>query len=409
MLSAGTACKVMTPDEVRALLEPAPPVAPHQAKRAADLTVEYDPDGNPAAVGSTWLGEKPPARGEWDNHVRSLGLDLPDGYHARLVEAKHDPAAWHRDQQGQDAVTRPVWRLRFAIEARMSTLTADDLNEHLKPSKRAPVASPIDPVGFVVAIGDTQLGKPDGDGSAGTVQRVTDSTIAAVARVKELRRIGRPVGPILLAWLGDCVENFSSQGGSNVVRTDLTLTEMVRVYRRLLLMQVKALAPLTDNLTVTSIPGNHDEALRINNRMATRFDDSWAVEGASTVADHVADTGGYGHVRFVLPGRDELTTTIEHAGTIIGCAHGHQMRAGKAMDWWAGQSHGMQPIGGATMLLSGHRHHLSVLQSGPKLHVQVPAMESESTWWRHRTGQVAPSGMVTFTTRDGSWGDLAVL
>jgi hypothetical protein len=69
----------------------------------------------------------------------------------------------------------------------------------------------------------------------------------------------------------------------------------------------------------------------------------------------------------------------------------------------------MQPIGSATLLLAAHLHHLRVEQTGAKSFIQIPALDGGSTWWRHKTGQDAPAGMVTMTVGSGLWGDLAVL
>ena len=48
------------------------------------------------------------------------------------------------------------------------------------------------------------------------------------------------------------------------------------------------------------------------------------------VADALHLAGGYDHVQFITPDVDDLTVTVEAAGTIIGCAHGHQFRVDKA-------------------------------------------------------------------------------
>jgi hypothetical protein len=69
----------------------------------------------------------------------------------------------------------------------------------------------------------------------------------------------------------------------------------------------------------------------------------------------------------------------------------------------------MQPIGSATMLVAAHLHHLRVEQSGAKSFIQIPALDGGSCWWKHRTGQDAPPGMVTLLIGDGGWQDLAVL
>lgn len=275
--------------------------------------------------------------------------------------------------------------------------------------------TPKPPVGtggglsYTVLAGDLQLGKVDGDGTEGTVERFLTKTEMAVARLKELRKSGRTVDSITLPWLGDCIEGTVSQGGALAAagRLDLTLSEQLRVYRRLMLHQVQQFAGLAERLVIPVVPGNHDETER-QGKVVRRYDDSWAVEGAVAVADALQVAGGYEHVHFVFPGRDELTITLDIEGTACGFAHGHQFGR-DPVKWWAGQAHGMQPIGSATMLIAAHLHHLRVEQSGAKTFLQIPALDGGSTWWRHRTGQDAPPGMVTLLIGDGGWGDLAVL
>jgi hypothetical protein len=262
---------------------------------------------------------------------------------------------------------------------------------------------------YCVPAGDLQIGKPDGDGSEGTVERFATKTDAAVARLKELRKLGRRIDEIVLPWLGDCVEGLVSQGGALAAagRLDLTMTEQLRVYRRLMLHQIQQFAPLAERIIVPVVPGNHDEVQRVG-KVQRRYDDSWALEGAVAVADALKLASGYEHVSFVFPGRDELTITLDVAGTPVGFAHGHQFGR-DPVKWWSGQAHGMQPIGSATLLLGAHLHHLRVEQGGAKTFIQIPALDGGSTWWRHKTGQDAPAGMVSMLIGHGGWKDLAVL
>lgn len=278
-----------------------------------------------------------------------------------------------------------------------------------KRKPKAPPAATGDGMSYAVLAGDLQLGKPDGDGTEGTIERFLSKTDLAVARLKELRRIGRRVDTITLAWLGDCIEGLVSQGGTlaQAGRLDLSLTDQVRVYRRLMLHQIQVFAPLAERVVVPVVPGNHDEAER-QGKAVRRYDDSWAVEGAVAVADALKLAPGYDHVSFVFPGRDELTITLDVSGTPVGFCHGHQFGR-DPIKWWANQAHGMQPIGSATLLLAAHLHHLRVEQGGVKSFIQIPALDGGSTWWKHRTGQDAPAGMVALLIGAGGWGDLAVL
>jgi hypothetical protein len=73
------------------------------------------------------------------------------------------------------------------------------------------------------------------------------------------------------------------------------------------------------------------------------------------------------------------------------------------MAWWAEQAHGMQPAMHATLLLSGHYHHLRVVCEGSKTHIQVPAMDGGSGWFRNLKGHDSAPGLVSFIVRDGGW------
>lgn len=345
---------------------------------------------------------------DWRTAVETLGFTVPDGWSIRLIEIRHDPAAWHRDNPDDKAVTRPLSRYRFKVEPSLGEINIDELLELVQAAEPAPRIDPGDRA-FIVAIGDTQFGKVDGDGIEGTIKRVLASTEAAANRLLELQDQGNSVDTVYICWLGDCIEGFVSQGGGNAWRTPTTLTEQVRIVRRLMMHQIDTFRELAPNVVLLSIPGNHDEAVRFGKGI-TRYDDSWAIEAAVAVHDAMqSNPEAYGNCSVKVPGRDELTLTVDMAGTIVGLAHGHQMRPGKAHEWWAMQAHGLQPIGEATVLLTAHLHHLLVHQGGAKLHVQVPAMESESTWWKHRTGQVAPSGIVTMLVGGGRWSGLEVV
>jgi hypothetical protein len=262
---------------------------------------------------------------------------------------------------------------------------------------------------YVVPAGDLQIGKPDGDGSEGTIRRFVEKTDLSVIRLKELRRLKRPISGVMLPWLGDCIEGLVSQGGALAAagRLDLTMSEQLRVYRRLMLYQIQQFAGLTDRIIVPVVPGNHDEVQKAG-KVVRRFDDSWAIEGAVAVADALKLSSQYDHISFVFPGVDELTITLDVAGTPVGFAHGHQFGR-DPMKWWAGQAHGMQDIGSATLLLGAHLHHLRIEQGGAKTFIQIPAMDGGSTWWRHKTGQDAPAAMVSMLIGHGGWTDLAIM
>lgn len=244
-------------------------------------------------------------------------------------------------------------------------------------------------------VGDTQWGKDAGDGTLGTVKRVREGIEASVARHKELK--SRGVGRIALPQLGDCIEGVVSQNGKIAGRLDLSLTQQIRVGRRMLLEWVKAFAPLTEDLLIPVVPGNHDESHR---QLITDPMDSWQVEIVQQVLDIAKENPALQHVEGRFAERDNSTLTVDMSGTMIGFAHGHQGR-GNIEKWWEGQALGRTPIGLADVLITGHFHHFKANQVGPNLWIQIPAMDGGSPWFRDNRGLESPPGIVSLVVGEG--------
>lgn len=246
------------------------------------------------------------------------------------------------------------------------------------------------PLYAIYAIGDTQYGKDAGGGTEETVRRVLDGLNAAVARHKELLKMGRQISTVVLPQLGDCIEGSTSQNGKILGRSDLGVTQQVRIGRRILMAWVKAFAPLCEELIIPVVPGNHDETHRI---MMTDPIDSWQIEVASAVQDACAENPALSHVKFMYPKPDNQTLALDLGGTILGLAHGHQARdMGK---WLHGQATGRTPVGSSDVLITGHFHHFRADQIGPRLWIQVPAMDGGSAWFRDKSGLESPTGIVS--------------
>lgn len=333
-----------------------------------------------------------------------MGVDIPVGFRARLIEVRHDPAAWTRAAQGDDAVTVAVVRRRWIIEAAPQTVDIDDLLAAI--GKRRPtIPKPSSGMVFVVAVADTQLG--DGD-TATVVNRFGDLLSASLARFREIRK-RTPLSKVAITWLGDCIQGTIT--AAPTAKNDLSVVEMLRVYRRLLLEQVQAFADVSP-VDVIVVPGNHDQVARQGRAEAHPSDHSWAVEGALQVADALALAGRFDHVTFTLPQPGQSTITVDLAGTIVGLAHGHQWRgpASGLHKWWAGQSHGRTGIGAADLLLTGHRHHFFAEVAGDdRLGIVAPPMVPWSPQWADQRGDRTSPGLLTMLVGSGTWSGLEVL
>lgn len=222
--------------------------------------------------------------------------------------------------------------------------------------------------------------------------------------VNEFKRSGLP--DVHIPMLGDACEGIVSQGGKNMWRTTLTVTEQVRVLRRLYLWIIDQFVDAgAHRITAVTVASNHGQAQR--QPVETRADDDWGIDALVAVDDAIKlNPDRYGHVEIYVPGDDEANVVLEIAGVVIAHTHGHHFYKGgnakkSAFDWWRGNTFSGTDIGQATLLLSGHGHHMEIAEESGKTWIMAPAVESESNWWRLRTGQTGDPGMITFEIVDG--------
>lgn len=283
--------------------------------------------------------------------------------------------------------------------ARSSLVDAASIDAEIKKWRPPKAAKPgTGELTALYAIGDTQWGKDAGDGTEGTVRRVRNGLEQALLRQQEIKNRG--VGPIALPQMGDCIEGHVSQGGKIVGRLDLDLTSQIRVGRRVLLEWVKAFAPLTNELILPVVPGNHDESHRT---VITDPMDSFQVEIVQQVLDICAENPALQHVKGRFPERDSTTLAVNLSGTLVGFAHGHQIR--DPQKWWSGQALGSpdEGVGAADVLITAHYHHYAVKNLNHRLWVQIPSMDGGSTWFADRTGmgRRTPTGIVSMVVGEG--------
>lgn len=361
--------------------------------------IKYEPSG-----AATVTSGPVPVGSDFDRILTDMGVQIPDGFRARLVEVRHDPAAWTRAAQGEDAVTVPVVRCRWVVEPSRDGVALDDLLAVLE-AKDPPLPVHGSPGRtLVVVASDTQLG--DGN-TADVVDRFARLTARALETTTELLHEHR-IRDVLLAWTGDCIQGTVT--AAPAARNDLSLVEMLRVYRRLLLHQVTAFADMCP-VRVVVVPGNHDQIARDGRAEVFPADQSWAVEGAVQVADALEVAGRYDHVTFTLPRPGHSTVSVDVDGTVVGFAHGHQWRgpASGIHKWWSAQSHGRTAIGAADILVTGHRHHFFAEVGGAnRLALVAPALVSGDAYWRDSRGDESAPGLLGFVAGAGSWSDLVL-
>jgi predicted phosphodiesterase len=189
---------------------------------------------------------------------------------------------------------------------------------------------------------------------------------------------------------------MTSQKGKVMGRHDIGVSEQVRVGRRMLLAQIKALAPF-GNIIVPVVPGNHDEVQRF---LVGRPEDSWQIDVVAQVEDICKENDFLrDRVEFRYPAADDSTLAINLSGTLYGMAHGHQAR--DLIKWWGGQAMGRCSVAQADILNVGHYHHYHSQSVGPRLFIQNPAMDNGSAWFRDKSGLESAPGIVSLVVGEG--------
>ncbi|HNH96964.1 MAG TPA: hypothetical protein PLY51_15440, partial [Microthrixaceae bacterium] len=252
----------------------------------------------------------------------------------------------------------------------------------------------------VFALSDWQIGKGDGDGVEGTIGRIVDQIGKGEDLIDEWRKLGRPVDTLYVVGMGDLSEGCAGNYPSQPFTVELNQREQDRVTRRLLRDAIIAWSRKVPRMVVGCVPGNHGEN-RQGGKAFTGPGDNRDVGVFEPVAEALAQNDeAFGHVSWVIP-KDETTITLDVGGRVTAFSHGHLALGGgapsaKAKRWWEGQTFGGQPAGDALTLVTGHYHHFSVVDHGPRVWVQCPANDGGSRWWQDATGAVSRAGMLTF-------------
>jgi hypothetical protein len=101
--------------------------------------------------------------------------------------------------------------------------------------------------------------------------------------------------------------------------------------------------------------------------------------------------------------------TREIGNSVFTHAHGNQWAKGKAFDWWAKQALNNQSAGASQFLLHGHEHEMHMQAKKERVVICVPTFESESTYWKHRHGDLARTGALSMITNGLEFNNLSII
>ena len=361
-------------------------------------------NGNEGTV--TTMGGPLDQAADWSAVLKVWGLD-PE--HFEVIE----PILFNV-WGNPEGVPNRQWKGKVIRKTVERGVDLEDIIEEIKKHKPGKPVVFDGSTALVVGLSDLQMGKGEGGGSAGIVDRFLAGIDEVEARWKELLKTGRPLDRLVVLGLGDLVESCEGHYAMQAFQADLDRREQVKVVRRLIVKALIQWSKFAPRIVVAAVPGNHGEN-RQGGKAFTTFSDNDDVAVFEQVAEILgANPEAYGHVTFVFP-QDELTLTLDVHGTILGLAHGHQARKGgttaaaKIRTWWKDQAYGMRKVADATILVTGHYHHLSILTEGTRTHIQAPSLDGGSQWFTETAGVKSAPGLLTFTVSELGWDDLRVL
>ena len=355
-------------------LEPAPKVTP-------------SPFGNPAVEfdGTEGIATTPglASGADFTEFLREAGYD------PELYEVVGDPrtSRWQR----YDGEWLTSYRFRFRIRNK----PGEDLKLlYSKAEKYKPIKLETNPVTIVINWSDTQTGKVGARGNTvDLIERINEKR----AKLEAFIRKHKPEAAIFLN-VGDSVEGFENTGGQ-LFTNDLSIMEQVDLEATFQWETLKLLAKLTGNVTAASVGSNHCQWRRGKDRLGNPLDD-WGIHIQRQLARLAKETNQ--PIRFFEPQPFDESLAIPVYEEVIGLVHGHQVSKPESIpSWWRGQSHGDQAVADATILNTGHFHHLRVMETGRKAGhsrwwIQSATLDNGSDWYRQRHGDDSDPGLVVY-------------
>jgi hypothetical protein len=253
---------------------------------------------------------------------------------------------------------------------------------------------------FVIVPSDYQIGKTDSrGGTPETVARIHASYKAIEQKLKT-----KKYQKIVILDAGDIVEGISNKANyQQLASNDLGLAQQVDLAASLmwdLLQMATKYAPVI----YTSVGSNHCQIRVSGQAIGKPAVDDWG----RVILQQLARLSKAKPlpVDFVVAEPDDESLVIDPFGDkfhILGLVHGHQAaRPDGVPAWWEKQAFGHQPVAAATILNSGHFHHLQVRElgvapnGGSRYWLQAPTSDAGSSWFRRNAGSESQPGILCY-------------
>ena len=369
------------------LVTPAPKVS---IPEGWNPSVVFDAEGGEATLPPVADGESV----DIDGFLRDAGID-PDH-----IEIVGEPRI-SRWQVARPFPLEPAWHTAVRVRWRRKNSAINlPLLYSLAKKTKPPVVKTVAPgKALVVLWSDLQVGKVD---HRGGIEQMIARVNETQARLVKLVRQTKPER-IIFCDVGDTIENFGNVADLHQLATnDLSLMQQVDLATSLAWECLKSLSKYSP-ITYLSVGSNHCQ-FRVNKQKVGSATDDWGIHIGRTLARLSKEVGL--DITFHEPAKHDESLALDVFGDgfhVLGMVHGHQANRPEAIpDWWRKQSFGKQSVTAATVLVTGHFHHLRVQELGStsrgtsRFWVQAATLDNGSNWWRLNSGEDSTPGLVTF-------------
>ena len=312
------------------------------------------------------------------------------------------------DDGTRDVVNLFSYRASFRRKV-AGGIDASDLIAHVRSWKPTTSPTPTNGAGlsYVVGLADWQLGKGEGSGTKGTIERLRKSLAGIVAHIGSLRREGLSLTHLALVNLGDHTEGVQGSYASQTHTVDLNTRDQISLALELNMHWIKTLVPMFETATYAACMCNHGQLARGTGKTNVTDDADNATGLIGDTLKVVCDLHpDLAHIEWAVP-RDEMITTFTASGINIASAHGHKI-SGNEENWLAKQSQYLTQAKRfiPELWFTAHKHHADVKDYGPYARIQATTVDPGSKYFLDMSGMYSRPGTTVFVAGDslaGGW------
>lgn len=371
------------------MLEDLTPAAKIQAPKDWKPAVEFDGSVGEATLPALADNEKP----DFDQFLIEAGFD------PETIEIVGEPRT-SRWQMARPYPLEPQWLTSYKFRFRKkvaATLDLPTLYAEVKKTKKPVIKETESGQVLLLCLADFQIGKVD---QRGGTKELVERVMASYAEIEAFLKKNK-FEKIYVLDMGDIIEGFENAASLQQLQSnDLSLMQQVDLAAALVwdcLKMVTKYAPAT----YASIASNHCQWRVSKQQVGRPGKDDWGIVILQQIRRLAVEVGL--PIDFLIPQPHDETLAFDAFGDgfhIVGLAHGHQYsRPENAITWWRNSTFGHQPVASASLLITGHFHHLRVIEAGEshnggsRYWVQATTSDNGSGWFRRVAGEDSKTGI----------------